>query len=296
MKELGYFLNIDKSAGMTSRKVVDLVGRAARTKRVGHAGTLDPLATGVLIVAIERATRLVEFVQAQEKIYDAEFILGQSSDTDDIEGSITAHMVAHEPSRQDIERALTSFIGVIEQLPPQFSALKISGQPAYKLARKGLVVELKPRPVTIHSIELLGYEYPYVRLRIRCGSGTYIRSIARDLGQRLGTGGLMKTLRRVAIGAFHVDDAMKVDEISPEALLRYRLPLRHGVRSLPQITIDFEQSQRFFWGQAFHVSGGMAGENIAVFDEEGNLLGMATSSDGQTMHPVKGGFREFNKS
>ena len=292
MKELGYFLNIDKSEGITSRKVVDLVGRAARTKRVGHAGTLDPLATGVLVVAVERATRLVEYVQLQEKTYDAEFILGQTSDTDDVEGVIEVISVETAPTQSLLEESLRSFIGTIEQLPPQYSALKISGQPAYKLARKGIAVDLKPRPVEIHSIELLDYVYPLIRLRIRCGSGTYIRSIARDLGQRLGTGGLMKTLRRVAIGAFHVDDAMKVDEIVPEALLRYRLPLRHAVRALPQITIDSEQTQRFFWGQAFDVINGATGDNIAVFDEEGNLLGMARSDNGRTMHPAKGGFSE----
>ena len=180
MKELGYLLNIDKSAGISSRKVVDLVGRAVQSKRVGHAGTLDPLATGVLVVAVERATRLVEYIQLQEKTYEAEFVLGQTSDTDDVEGVIQEVDVDATPSESKIEETLRSFIGVIEQLPPQFSALKISGQPAYRLARKGITVDIKPRPVEIHSIQLLEYVYPFVR--VRAFVAVVVPTFARLLG------------------------------------------------------------------------------------------------------------------
>jgi tRNA pseudouridine55 synthase len=299
MPELGYFLNIDKPAGITSRDVVNRVVKYVGTKRVGHAGTLDPMATGVLIVAINRATRLVEYVQQQQKTYDATFLLGQSSDTDDIEGNVAQHSTLSEPSPAEVQQALSSFQGDIDQVPPQFSALKVQGRAAYNLARQGINVDLAPRRVRIDSIVVQSYQYPELRLTITCGSGTYIRSIARDLGQLLGTGGLMSQLRRSAIGAFHVDQAASLDHLDQAV----RHSLGTAVVGYRGHMVDDEGEIRFHQGKIFTplrgdndspASGSAIDAEIAVFNRMGHFLGMAKliSLEPVTYQPIKGGFTE----
>ena len=194
-----FFLNLNKPAGVTSRDVVDMVCKAAGTKSVGHAGTLDPLATGVLVCGIGKATKLVEYVQRMTKTYRAEFTLGQTSDTDDTEGAVTPTADAVAPPTEELERALAKFRGLVKQTPPAYSAVKVAGRRAYELARKGKPVDLSPRQVLIHGVRLHRYEWPTLDVEIQCGSGTYIRSIARDLGMMLRTGGLMSKLVRTAI-------------------------------------------------------------------------------------------------
>lgn len=295
MSEIGYFLNIDKPQGMTSRQVVDRVGRCAGTRRVGHAGTLDPLATGVLVIAVERATRLVEYVQQQPKTYEAEFLFGQTSNTDDIEGDVVPHSVDDVPTESAVHAALAPFIGVIEQLPPQYSALKVKGQPAYRLARKGQEVDLKPRPVRIDEIEVLGYSFPQLQLRIRCGSGTYIRSIARDLGELLNVGGVMSRLRRTAIGSFRVEDAMTLDQLTSESIRLAARPLADGLGCLDRITVDDDDARRFRLGQEFPSPVQSPADEVAVFDGVGNLLGIAKPGRERGMlRAAKGGFSEAN--
>src|SRR5262245_35406014 len=195
-------LNIDKPAGLTSRDVVSRVQRLVRPQKVGHAGTLDPLATGVLVVAVGPATRLVEYVQRMPKTYQGTFLLGRTSDTEDVEGEVVELDSPPVPTRAEIDAALPRFIGTIEQRPPAYSALKVAGRRAHKLARRGEAVELAPRPVEIHAIELLRYEYPEMELRIDCGSGTYVRSLGRDVAEAVDTGAVMAALRRLAIGPF----------------------------------------------------------------------------------------------
>jgi tRNA pseudouridine55 synthase len=301
MAELGYFLNIDKPAGMTSRDVVNRVVQQVRTKRVGHAGTLDPMATGVLVVAVERATRLVEFVQQQPKTYEAEFRLGESSDTDDAEGVVQVHKVDRLPTREEIDAGLREFIGTVEQIPPRFSALKIQGTAAYRLARKGVEVELRPRLVRIDSIEVLHWEYPRLEVRIACGSGTYIRSIARDLGMAFGTGGLMSRLRRTAIGDFRVEQAAGLEEL--DRAERYRLGT--AMRGSPLVCVDADNALRMEQGKHFvarpvdscaagsnqpAMDGGLAG----VVDAAGSFLGVARSllPGEDQWQAIKGGFSE----
>ncbi len=197
------FLVIDKPGGMTSR---DAVNRAQlwfpRRTKIGHTGTLDPLATGVLVLCIGAATKLAERVQAMPKRYETRIRLGATSDTDDADGEVVENTLSAAPSLAMVLEQLPKFIGLIEQLPPQYSALKVQGQRAYDLARRGVEVALKPRPVRVDSILLRTYEWPWVDLTIDCGKGTYIRSIARDLGAALGVGGLVQTLRRTRVGPF----------------------------------------------------------------------------------------------
>ncbi|HJZ54556.1 MAG TPA: tRNA pseudouridine(55) synthase TruB, partial [Gemmataceae bacterium] len=183
-------LVIDKPGGMTSRDVVNRVQKwFPRKTKIGHTGTLDPLATGVLVVCVGAATRLADFVQGMGKTYASRFRLGTTSTTDDADGEVTANPAAVPPSCEQIDAAIPAFLGNIEQVPPAFSALKVAGERAHDLARQGKDVALAARTVRIGAIRVLGYEWPWLDVEIDCGKGTYIRSIARDLGTKLGCGG-----------------------------------------------------------------------------------------------------------
>ncbi|MCH2210310.1 MAG: tRNA pseudouridine(55) synthase TruB [Fuerstiella sp.] len=217
-------LNLHKPAGVTSREVVNTVQSLVRPNKVGHAGTLDPMATGVLLVCVGRATRLVSILQQPSKSYRARFRLGQYSDTDDSTGNIRNVLPLQVISQEKIEKTLQEFCGVIEQIPPVYSAVKVQGQRAYTLARQGSQVTLRARPVRIDSIELLNFHWPNITLDIQCGSGTYIRSIARDLGDRLGCGGLMTALERTRIGAFCLDDSVDVNRLTAANVIQNLLP------------------------------------------------------------------------
>lgn len=184
---------------------------------MGHAGTLDPMATGLLVVLVGRATKQQERFMGLEKTYEAEVTLGATSTTDDGEGTITDWSTEHEernmkPDENEVEQILNQFTGEIEQVPPRHSAVKVQGQRAYKLARNGEEVELEPRPVTVHDVSDINYDYPVLELTLRVSSGTYIRSLARDMGEALDTGGYLSSLRRTRIGEHSVDDA-----VSPES-------------------------------------------------------------------------------
>ena len=189
-------LNIDKPRGLTSRDAVNRVERLVRPAKAGHAGTLDPLATGVLVICVGQATRLIQYVQQMRKQYRATFLLGCTSESDDTERELVAIPNAIVPTLEQIDAALPQFMGDIQQRPPAHSAIKIGGKRAYKLARKGADFELAERTVTIHQINLLRYEYPELELDVECGSGTYIRSLGRDLGAASGIGGVMSALER----------------------------------------------------------------------------------------------------
>jgi tRNA pseudouridine55 synthase len=212
------FLLIDKPAGITSHDVVNRVRRITGEKRVGHAGTLDPFATGLLIVGVGRAaTREMEKLVGLDKTYEAVFVLGARSDTDDRTGKIEEAPIGNLPLPEGgIQKVLKQFVGEIEQVPPTYSAIKIGGKKMYEEARKGRPMEATPRHVTIYSIEILNTQQlndsttQRLHLRIHCSSGTYIRAIARDLGEALGGGGYVETLRRTSIGPFLVDDAISV--------------------------------------------------------------------------------------
>lgn len=234
---LAGLFNVDKPLGISSHDVVNRVRRVIGMKRVGHAGTLDPLATGVLLLCVGQATRFVEYLVGHDKIYEAVIRLGQSTTTYDGEGVV----VAEKPvivSQEALEGALQSFQGQIEQVPPMFSAVKRAGKPLYLLARQGLELERPARQVRIEQIELLGWELPLVTVRVRCSAGTYIRTLAHDLGQLLGCGGHLAALRRTAVGDFAIAQAVPLDQLATQTIQQWLLPMDLAVHHLPRLEIS----------------------------------------------------------
>ena len=202
---------LDKPVGISSFGLVAQVRRLTGIRKVGHAGTLDPLASGLMIVLVGKDfTRQAQQYVKLDKTYEVEMTLGQTSTTGDGEGEKTA-IDSREPTEQELADALAVFVGEIEQTPPAYSAIKIGGQPAYKLARKGQAVEIAPRKVTISDITLTDYQYPIVKFRCDVSSGTYVRSLVEDIGTKLGTGAYMSNLRRTRIGQYHIDDALVLE-------------------------------------------------------------------------------------
>jgi tRNA pseudouridine55 synthase len=278
---------------MTSRDAVDRAQRwFPRGTRLGHTGTLDPLATGVLVLCVGAATRLTEYVQDMAKTYRAGVRLGARSDTDDADGAVTPVPVDRPPERAAVEAQLQAFIGEIDQVPPAFSAAKVTGRRAYDLARQGEAVALRPRRVRVHGIDVLAYEYPRLELEIRCGKGTYIRSLARDLGERLGCGALVETLRRTRVGPFAAVDALSPN--ADAAVARSRLlPLSAAVVELPRVTLPAREAARLRQGQIIApppaipiVSSAGGRQEVAVFDEGGGLVAVAVV-ERRRLRPVK---------
>lgn len=211
------FLCIHKPAGISSFDAIHIVlheilarERPKKRIKIGHAGTLDPLADGVIVAAVNRATKLISYVQQQPKTYLATFQLGAESDSEDIETDLRFLHAPPQPEETDILRILPDFTGEILQMPPLYSALKLNGKRAYALARKGHEITLAPRPVMIYDLELADYCYPFLKLKIVCGSGTYIRSLGRDIAKKLGTAAVMAALTRTAVGVFRLEDALAI--------------------------------------------------------------------------------------
>jgi tRNA pseudouridine55 synthase len=266
------FLNLDKPAGLTSRDVVNRVERIVRPLKAGHAGTLDPLATGVLVVAIGQATRLIEYVQRMPKTYRGTFLLGYTSDTEDIEGTVVALPSALQPSLAELQAVLPRFVGTIEQRPPAYSALKVGGRRSYDLARRGQAVELAPRPVVIHAINLVRYEYPALELVVQCGSGTYLRSLGRDIARAVGSDAVMSALRREAIGPFLAEAALGCDELSPDRIAAALQPAALAVRGLTQIRVTPQEQARLLRGQPLPDRRELPAGEAAAVDGAGTLV------------------------
>lgn len=235
MAEAPWFglLNIFKPAGWSSRDVVNRVERVVKPAKAGHAGTLDPLAEGVLVIGVGAATRLISCVQEYPKEYRGTFQLGCRSDTDDKTGQITPVDVAQQPTMNAIESLIPRFIGEIWQTPPQYSAVHVDGQRAYALARKGEMVEIAPRQVHVSRCEIIDYAWPRLSLLIECGSGTYIRSIGRDLGDLLGCGALMTDLIRTRIGPFLAHEAIPIADLTRDNLREHLQPPARAVEHWP---------------------------------------------------------------
>jgi tRNA pseudouridine55 synthase len=248
-------LNVNKPARMTSRAAVDRVERLVRPAKVGHAGTLDPLATGVLVICVGQATRLIRFVQRMPKQYRTIFLLGRRSDTDDIEGDVVEIQAAPVPARTAVEEVLLRFVGAIEQRPPAHSAIKVAGRRAYQLARQGAELKLAARTVNIHRIMLGRYEYPELELAIECGSGMYVRALGRDIGAALGTGAVMSALERTAIGSFTIEQSISLENLSHDRLLENLQPLRAAVADLPTIGLTDSQRIEIHHGRSIPVPG-----------------------------------------
>jgi tRNA pseudouridine55 synthase len=276
-------LVLDKPSGITSRDALDRAAKwFPRKTKIGHAGTLDPLATGVLVLAIGQATRLIEYVQAMPKVYRTRIRLGGTSDTDDADGTITLDTSANPVAESAVRSALAAFVGAVEQVPPAYSAARVDGRRAHMLARKGMEVNLAPRTVRIDGINVLEYRWPDLEIDVLCGKGTYIRSIARDLGQALGVGGYVTDLRRMRIGPFAVADAVALEDDAAAAHAKLQ-PIAVAVGNIPQMRITADQARALRMGQSVAMDG--EGE-VAAVDEAGHLVAVGVLADGR-LRPEK---------
>ena len=269
---------IDKPQGWTSQDVTARLRRVFNTRRIGHGGTLDPMATGVLPVFVGRATRGVEFFEHAEKTYETVLRLGITTDTEDITGTVLTERDAFVTGEQ-LEEVLKKFRGEILQVPPMYSALKINGQKLVDLARKGREVERQPRPITIHELTLLGMEAEGIRLRVRCSKGTYIRTLCKDIGEALGCGGCMAALRRVAAGEYTASESVPLQTLleteNPEQYLR---PVDTMFRNYPRVTLTPKQETRCRNGNSFSVE--MEVGTYRAYGQNGEFLMLAKVEEG----------------
>jgi tRNA pseudouridine55 synthase len=268
-------LNINKPQGLTSRDAVDMVQRLARPAKVGHAGTLDPLATGVLVVCVGSATRLIEYVQRMPKRYVGTFLLGRSSPTEDVDGEVTLLADPPIPTAAQIEAAAEKFVGSIVQQPPAYSALKVAGRRAYDMARRGEVVELQPRPIEVYGLRIVRCDYPELVIELECGGGTYVRSLGRDLAESLGTAAVMSALVRTAIGPWTLETSVDPRTLTPanwEACLE---PPRKALSSLPVCEVNPADSERIRRGLFVSLDASVdttGNKEIVAVDCEGSLV------------------------
>ncbi len=284
-------LNLNKPVGISSAGVLGRLKRMVRPDKIGHAGTLDPLASGVLIACIGTATRLVDYVQQMPKQYRATFLLGRESESEDTEREVHELPDPPIPSREALLEAARAMTGVIRQRPPAFSALKVDGRRAYRLARDGRDVELAPRQITIYGLELVRYEYPTVVLDVRCGSGTYIRSLGRDLAESLGTAAVMAELVRTAIGPFTVADACDPRLLTAETLPHHLQPAIRAVPSLRRIELTEAEIVAVSHGMPLEQRAGF-GEvsdkmEIAAVDCHGELISIVSPRSDGNLWTVK---------
>jgi len=266
---------VDKPGGITSHDVVARVRRLAGTRKVGHAGTLDPMATGVLVLGVNRATRLLGHLMLTQKLYDATIRLGATTTTDDAEGEVLATVGTDDLDEAAIRRVLAGFVGQIDQVPAAVSAVKVDGKRAYQRVREGEQVELKPRRVTVHELTVLEIARPDVRISVRCSSGTYIRAIARDAGAALGVGGHLTALRRTAVGEFGIDQARTLEELTDDFAMT---PIAEAARrSFPSVDLDEEQARDVRVGRVLQMT--LPGLS-AVFAPDGDFLALYEPRDG----------------
>ena len=278
---------VDKPQGWTSQDVTARLRRVFQTRRIGHGGTLDPMATGVLPVFVGRATRAVEFFEHAEKTYETVLKPGVITDTEDITGAVLWEKPVHL-TEETVEQILPRFRGEILQVPPMYSALKINGQKLYDLARKGQEVERKPRPITIHELTFLGFCEEGIRLRVRCSKGTYIRTLCKDIGEALGCGGCMAALRRIAAGEYTADGAVPLEELletaEPEKYLR---PVDTMFRNHQAVTLTEKQEARCRNGNSFTLK--VAYGTYRAYGQDGEFLALARVENG-VMSTIKSFF------
>jgi len=279
---------VDKPGGMTSHDVVARVRRLAGTKKVGHAGTLDPMATGVLVVGVEKATRLLGYLTLTEKEYAATIRLGQSRRTDDAEGEITSTASAAHVTKKKLARAVAALVGEIQQVPPSVSAVKVGGQRAYRLTRAGAAPELKARPVTVYEFAVTAVrrdgDLLDVDATVRCSSGTYIRALARDLGAALGTGGHLTRLRRTRVGGYGLEEASTLEQLAGRFEV---LPLAQAASAaFPRRDLSAAEAQRLAHGGRLAAASHPgqppgAAAPTAAYAPDGTLVALLTEESGQ---------------
>lgn len=269
-------LVINKPSGLTSHDVVSRVRRLTHQRRVGHAGTLDPLATGVLVVCLGQAPRVAEYAAGSDKTYCAEIVLGVATDTYDADGRVTARSPVRA-TLDDIQSALAGFLGPILQAPPAYSAIKQGGEPLYKSARAGLDVVVGPRPVRIDALRVVAYQAPVLVLQVDCGKGTYIRSLAHDLGQRLGCGGHLSALVRLRSGQFRLEDAITLDDLALAVehgyLDRFLYAADETMLDRPAVILGPERAISIRQGKGLAMTPSPSGEAGAVLCRAYDLAG-----------------------
>ena len=269
---------VDKPQGWTSQDVTARLRRVYATRRIGHGGTLDPMATGVLPVFVGRATRGVEFFEHAEKTYDTVLLLGRTTDTQDVTGATLAEKAVHL-SPADIEKVLPRFRGDILQVPPMYSALKVNGKKLYELARKGQEVERQPRPITVFELTNLGFDGTRLSLRVKCSKGTYIRTLCQDIGEALGCGGCMEALRRVRAGEYGIEDAVPLEQLlESETPERYLRGLDTMFAHCPAVTLTANQEKRCRNGNPF--SSPLPQGTYRAYSQSGEFLMLAKVEDG----------------
>ena len=282
------WLVLDKPVGVTSTTAVAILKRLTCARKVGHAGTLDPLASGLLPIAFGEATKTVSYVMDGEKVYRFKVRWGVETDTDDAEGKPVAESAAR-PTHGEIESALPAFTGTIEQTPPKFSAIKVEGERAYDLARAGEEVSLSARPVEIHSLHMVDQpDADHAVFEAECGKGTYVRAIARDLGRMLGSLGHVCELRRTRVGSFDensaiaLDDVEKLAESSPDALIGALLPVASSLSMMPSVSVGPDDAQRIRMGQPVFLRGRDAPmlEGTVTVSARGALIALADIEQG----------------
>jgi tRNA pseudouridine55 synthase len=294
LPDLNGILAVDKPFGITSHDVVSRIRRIVSMKRVGHGGTLDPFATGVLIVAVGRATRVLQYVQNSDKAYRAHIVLGVDTASHDVEGTITGRTAVNQwPKIEDIEQTVSAFVGTIDQVPPAFSAIKIDGRKLYDRARAGECFDVPVRQVTVHSIRVLGHIPPDLHILVHCSKGTYIRSIARDLGSALGTGGYCHGLVRVSNGPYCLGDCWSLDELAgmdvraewPVVGMHPDTALQH----LAAVILDEHGTASWYHGRSVRISMLEAcgtGDLLRVYAIGGQFLGIGTVDAPDVIRPT----------
>jgi tRNA pseudouridine55 synthase len=289
MKDFGIIV-VDKPVGPTSHQVVSVVRKGTGIRKVGHAGTLDPRASGVLVLCLGPATRLSEYLSTTVKRYHAVIRFGASTQTYDSEGDVVLE-TGTTPSRKSIEEALTQFEGKISQVPPPYSAIKVKGKRAYELAREGKPPDLEPREVTIHDLKFVSYKSPDLAVEIECSAGTYIRSLAHDLGEKLSTGAHLAALKRLKAGPFTIDDAVPLPKLEVGFMVdkweRYVLPAADALPDFPIVEIGSDDLNSIRHGHRIPASVGSSGMARGI-SAEGDLVAILEAvEDGTLWHPRK---------
>jgi tRNA pseudouridine55 synthase len=282
MSEPSGFLNIHKPLGITSHDVVAKIRRTFKLKKVGHVGTLDPLATGVLIVCVGQATRLSEYVMHATKRYLARVHLGVTTDTYDVEGQVLTNIAADHITLSQLEACLPTYLGTIQQVPPAYSAIKRDGRKLYDLARAGEVVVLEPRTVQIHSLQITEWQPPHFSLDVTCSAGTYIRSLAHDLGQQLGVGAHLAGLVRIASGSFDIADSIPLDELLDHpGWHTYITPPHSALSTFSAVTLTDDHLQELRFGRSVPIMELSLSDPIMAYDASRNLVAVLQTEGGQ---------------
>jgi len=273
---------VDKPQGMSSHDAVYKARRALGIKKIGHAGTLDPNATGLLVMAVGEATRFLPYLQLEPKVYEGVAVLGVTTATQDIEGEVLDRRSVQGVSIHDVRKAAAGLTGELQQIPPMYSAIQIDGQRLYKLARKGQVVERPPRAITVHEFAVESFEDDRVTFRVVCSGGTYVRTLAHDLGEALGTGAHLASLRRTRIGGFEVGLANAPEDLELKSLI----PLVDALTPMPAIRLSGPAAERAKHGGEFAFAGDTTSNHLALIDDAG-VYAVATRLEGIFWRPER---------